>query len=335
MLLLGQFFVDPPVITSPPAGALDPGTEDAAYSVTINATGTGTLVFSIVDGALPAGITLDPDTGIISGTTSDPDIYDFTVRVRDTYNQYYDRAYSLTIAAGGLPGTPTIIFDIPAQTDITGSEYNSLEDSSGNGYDAAYISGGKGTKSAALQLDGNDTLLTQNNGFNDGTMYRTAGGVLLNAQIFPTGVGTTMFVGAVKAFKHLFTSVDFVMGGGMAALGFCPVGFVNGSNVTRYTSNGITKDEVSAPTLDTYYVFTTRFNATNLRGQVDNNTELTQAGDARVNLAQPMQFFFRTSDAGCFEGYVAFIVCWPTVLNDTEVTQAKNYLKGRFPSLNV
>ena len=38
------------------------------YNVTLEATGTGPITWSIVDGSLPKGLTLDEGTGVISGT---------------------------------------------------------------------------------------------------------------------------------------------------------------------------------------------------------------------------------------------------------------------------
>jgi hypothetical protein len=234
----------------------------------------------------------------------------------------------------GLAGTPSLILDIPAQSDITASEYNSLEDSSGNNYDFAYVSGGKAQKSSALQLDGYDTLLTVNNDFNDGSLYRSAAGVDLAGEFFPnSGVGTVMIVAAVRAYKHFFTSPDMVVGGSSSS--FRPLKFNNATNRDSVISNGISTDNSSAPSLNTYYVFTSRFNGSNVRGQRDNGTEYTQSGDARVALTEQAQLFFNGGDAACFDGYLAFLVFWPTYLADGEITQSKNFLKGYFPSLNV
>jgi LPXTG-motif cell wall-anchored protein len=37
--------------------------------------------FAVVDGALPAGVTLDENTGIVDGTFTSPDPFDVTIRV--------------------------------------------------------------------------------------------------------------------------------------------------------------------------------------------------------------------------------------------------------------
>ncbi len=55
---------------------------DAPYSVTLEATGgDGEYTWSIVDGSLPLGLTLDADTGIISGSTVSTGLSTFEVQV--------------------------------------------------------------------------------------------------------------------------------------------------------------------------------------------------------------------------------------------------------------
>jgi hypothetical protein len=72
-----------------------------SFNFTLSASGAdGTPVtYSIVDGALPAGVTLNPTTGNISGSAprvANTTVYDFTVRA-DTAEAYADRAFSVTV----------------------------------------------------------------------------------------------------------------------------------------------------------------------------------------------------------------------------------------------
>lgn len=76
-------------ITSDPAGSDATHLPDANfaedYTVTLEAPACATapLSWQIVDGELPIGLTLDEETGIISGTcVDDPDDYTFTVRLQ-------------------------------------------------------------------------------------------------------------------------------------------------------------------------------------------------------------------------------------------------------------
>jgi hypothetical protein len=94
-----------PTITT---ATLPAGVEGAAYSQTIQATGFGTLAYSISAGTLPAGLSLNAGTGAISGTPLGPNTTsNFTVTVTDSSNpkQTGSKALSITI---NLPPAPVI-----------------------------------------------------------------------------------------------------------------------------------------------------------------------------------------------------------------------------------
>ncbi|HXG67626.1 MAG TPA: putative Ig domain-containing protein, partial [Blastocatellia bacterium] len=83
--------------TSPLAAA----TAGSAYSQTLAATGgSGSYTWSLVSGALPAGISLSAG-GIISGTTSATGTFNFTVRVTDSAAATAQKDFSLTVNAAG------------------------------------------------------------------------------------------------------------------------------------------------------------------------------------------------------------------------------------------
>jgi len=86
----------PPHITTT---TLPGGTVGQAYNQTLQATGgTGTLVWSLSAGSLPAMLSLSPN-GVISGTPTNAGPKDFTVRVTDTLNQSDTQSLSIVVSA--------------------------------------------------------------------------------------------------------------------------------------------------------------------------------------------------------------------------------------------
>ncbi len=74
-----------------------------AYTDTLTATGgTAPYTWSVSAGTLPAGITLNPSTGVLSGTPTVAGTVNFTIRVTDSGSQAATEATSVTIAGGAL-----------------------------------------------------------------------------------------------------------------------------------------------------------------------------------------------------------------------------------------
>src|SRR5690606_12335519 len=88
-----------PIVTlSPAAGALTAGEEDVSYTATITATGgTGTVSYAITAGALPAGLSLNSTTGVISGTPTTAGDYSFTVTATYDGAGTASAAYTLNV----------------------------------------------------------------------------------------------------------------------------------------------------------------------------------------------------------------------------------------------
>ena len=88
-----------PVWTTPTTVGYSVG---AATSVTLLATDTeaSDIDYSVVSGTLPAGLTLDGETGVISGTASgtpaEGDVTAVTIRAIDTGGNFLDRAFNFT-----------------------------------------------------------------------------------------------------------------------------------------------------------------------------------------------------------------------------------------------
>jgi hypothetical protein len=94
-------------------GSLPAGTYNTAYSQSLTVDqGKAPYVWTVASGNLPDGLTLNPNTGIISGTPTRPtaDAYAFTVKVQDTYGAFTTRALSIKINKA----SPIISWNNPA-----------------------------------------------------------------------------------------------------------------------------------------------------------------------------------------------------------------------------
>ncbi|HSP05745.1 MAG TPA: putative Ig domain-containing protein, partial [Acidobacteriota bacterium] len=86
-----------PVITFSPS-SLPAGTVGAAYSQTLSANGAiAPVTFSILSGALPGGLSLNPSTGEISGVPATVQTANFTIGVADANGCAGSKPYTLTI----------------------------------------------------------------------------------------------------------------------------------------------------------------------------------------------------------------------------------------------
>jgi hypothetical protein len=100
-----EFNCPPTVTFTPGAGALPAGTIGVAYNQAITQTGLiGTLSWSFL-GALPPGLTLNPTTGLISGTPTATGTYNFTVQV-SVGGCSASVNYSITVNCAGITITP-------------------------------------------------------------------------------------------------------------------------------------------------------------------------------------------------------------------------------------
>ncbi|WP_344930551.1 putative Ig domain-containing protein, partial [Streptosporangium carneum] len=96
-------------LPAPPAGEVG-----AAYGVTLAVTGgTSPYTWSISGGTLPAGLTLNASTGVLSGTPTASGTYSFTVKVTDAVNQSATQAVTLTIAP-----PPSFSFSAPPAGEV-------------------------------------------------------------------------------------------------------------------------------------------------------------------------------------------------------------------------
>lgn len=99
---------------------LPAGTKGTAYNQTLTATGgNGSYTFAIASGTLPAGLTLNAATGVISGTPTGSGISNFTVKATDTVGDTGSRSYALSIGTNSLIVNPA---SLPAA--VQGTPYH-------------------------------------------------------------------------------------------------------------------------------------------------------------------------------------------------------------------
>ena len=129
-------------ITVSPA-TLANGTVGTAYSRTVSAAGgSGSYTYSVSAGALPAGLTLNASTGVISGTPTTTGANPFTIRATDTLGAFGSRAYTVTIAPAPIVVSPT---SLPGGA--VGAAYSQVVSATGGtgGYTFSVSAGSLGT----------------------------------------------------------------------------------------------------------------------------------------------------------------------------------------------
>lgn len=95
----------------PVAQSLPLGTTGVLYSVTISASGgTSPYTFALVSGALPPGLSLNPATGVISGTPTTIGGYTFTIAVTDFNGSVGNQSFAITIIAPAASGGGAFTF---------------------------------------------------------------------------------------------------------------------------------------------------------------------------------------------------------------------------------
>ena len=92
-----------PVITNAAPAAVIAG--GAAYSSTVAAAGGQPLTYSISSGALPAGLSVNSATGVISGTPTTPGTYTYTVSTANGYGSAHATYTQRVVAVNRLSGT--------------------------------------------------------------------------------------------------------------------------------------------------------------------------------------------------------------------------------------
>jgi len=111
----------PPAVTLAPA-SLPNGAMGTAYSQVLSASPAGgSYMFTVASGSLPAGLTLNSATGVLSGTPTANGSFTFTVTATGFGSCAGSRQYTVVIGNGGCPAI-TLPASLPAGS--TGQFYN-------------------------------------------------------------------------------------------------------------------------------------------------------------------------------------------------------------------
>ncbi|MFN7973898.1 MAG: Ig domain-containing protein [Acidobacteriota bacterium] len=113
------------VVTVNP-GTLPNGTVGVPYSQTVTASGgTAPYTFAVTAGALPPGLGLNANTGVVSGTPTTPGTYNFTITATDAVGCTGNQAYAVVISCGTItvsPGAlPSGTVGVPYSQTVTAS----------------------------------------------------------------------------------------------------------------------------------------------------------------------------------------------------------------------
>ena len=89
--------------SGPAAGALPNASQGNPYSTTVTATG-GTGPYFWLSGNLPSGLSIDGNSGVISGVPmSNPGKFQVNVSARDASNVFYNKTMSIVVTSVGAP----------------------------------------------------------------------------------------------------------------------------------------------------------------------------------------------------------------------------------------
>ncbi|HEX3873932.1 MAG TPA: putative Ig domain-containing protein [Solirubrobacteraceae bacterium] len=119
------------VVAAPALGFATPpaGEVGVAYSDRLTESGgTGPFVWSVSGGSLPAGLSLAPSTGLITGTPSASATSSFTIQVKDANNQVATQATSISVV-----GDPVLAFATPPGGEVGAAYSDQLAASGGTG----------------------------------------------------------------------------------------------------------------------------------------------------------------------------------------------------------
>ena len=209
------------------------GSVGVPYSMQLVAAGGTGLsdAFSITAGALPTGVTLNPSTGLLSGTPTSAATFSFTAQVTDSSSVTFAKSYTTTINAFGLlnvqfQSSPATSYAGPAVIGSQSDNWNLFSNSSGS----AVLNESHGQPTGVtLSYTGDGAF---NSGLRNGfCTAATAYCALMNGCLYKAGggQGNIVFTGLTPASSwdvYVYTQADSVPGRGIS------VSFNGGAPIT-------------------------------------------------------------------------------------------------------
>ncbi len=145
----------PPVVLTPPGGALATGVVGAFYSdASISASGgVGTITYAVTAGTLPAGLTIDATTGAITGTPTATGFgtTNFTVTATAATAGSTSAVYAITVGAPPVVLTPAT--GTALSPGMVGASYSDTSIVASGGVGAISYAVTGGTLPAGLTID--------------------------------------------------------------------------------------------------------------------------------------------------------------------------------------
>ncbi|MCF7751004.1 putative Ig domain-containing protein [Bacillus subtilis subsp. subtilis] len=139
----------PTLVVTP--GSLPNGVVGVAYTQALTASGAvAPYSFSVQGGSLPAGLQLDPASGLVSGTPHSAGSSPLTVRATDANGQWVDKVYTLTVDPAQIVIDPAVL----AAPQVGQAYRHAFGATGGNGSYAWSIASGNLPAGLSLASDG-------------------------------------------------------------------------------------------------------------------------------------------------------------------------------------